>query len=204
MAARPSRHRGPVPRWSPPPRVRTRRRRASPEPARHSTASTSAASCRTPKLHQSYWPLTLRRVHRSVAPSPSAHDPERNPHRVASDGAWANTPVRAICQIPATPRTRSGTVSVATRCSSTSRTWGLGTKPRRGGTTTLTGSGPSGPSTRPSSRWRRSRPSTFRPHPPVGSPDRPRAATTYRRHDALRPARRRMQGQVVPGSTAGL
>ena len=33
-------------------------------------------------------------------PSPSAHDPEPNPHRASSGGAWAKTAVRAILANP--------------------------------------------------------------------------------------------------------
>lgn len=37
---------------------------------------------------------------RDGVPSPSAHDPERNPHRATSGGAWAKTAVRAILANP--------------------------------------------------------------------------------------------------------
>jgi len=46
-------------------------------------------------LHRIASDLTRDRI-----PSPSAHDPKRNPHRVGSGGAWAKSAVRAILANP--------------------------------------------------------------------------------------------------------
>jgi hypothetical protein len=50
-------------------------------------------------------------------PSPSAHDPERNPHRRSSNGAWGKSAVKAILGNFATPATKSGTNNVEMKCS---------------------------------------------------------------------------------------
>jgi site-specific DNA recombinase len=53
---------------------------------------------------------------RDGVPSPSAHDPERNPHRATSGGAGPKRRCALSWPTLATPATRSGTASAATRC----------------------------------------------------------------------------------------
>jgi DNA invertase Pin-like site-specific DNA recombinase len=80
--------------------------------------------------------------------SPSAHDPERNPHRISSLGAWAKSALRAILGNPRyTGHQVWNKQRKEERSSSMSRTSASATRPACAGTTKLPGCGPTNPST---------------------------------------------------------